>query len=342
MGIKVWTMDKLYRVVEALSQDSGDSGVDVRAHQARERQARDAELSRLLEKDKRYATSDKSWMTDMVQFRGYYVYIRDMDERTKPVMIRDYPKTQNKENGKWPQLRPNPVGRCPYAEEPRRKLDAEQRAAVESTKAYALTLENNQSKERLEARIALAERSNPNTSEMPPPQKRSSTDQIPLFGSAQASLRRVPRFVQGEPVASGVQPSNITSAVRSQMISSAAALPGGKGGSSRELMALKRKVLERNGAGEQAFNTMRAAINDEGNRQPKRKHLDEIVEETTRPVARKKRVVEKEAKPGYCENCRDKYDDFEEHIVSKEHRKFAINDDHFRDLDALLAQLGRI
>jgi regulatory subunit for Cdc7p protein kinase len=346
MGMKVWTMDKIIRILTALATHENDAvSTEARQSNYRERPTREAELSRLLKEDKRYATSDKAWMIDMMQFRGYHVYVRDMDERTKPSMIRDYAKPQHKEGGKWPQLRVSPMGRCPFIEEQPSRRNTENAARKAMAQAQAksrATTESTQSQEKTE-RAALTERANP--PEMPPPLKRSSTDQLPLFGSAQATLRRVPRFVQGEPIASGVQPSNITSAVRSQMISSTAALPGGKGGSSRELNALKRKILEKNGAGDPAFlNNMRAALNEDIGRVSKRKHLDEIVEEVNEPqrVSRKKRVVEKEAKPGYCENCRDKYDDFDDHIVSKEHRKFAVNNDHFRDLDALLEKLQRI
>ncbi|KAI5297550.1 hypothetical protein KEM56_004738, partial [Ascosphaera pollenicola] len=49
-----------------------------------------------------------------------------------------------------------------------------------------------------------------------------------------------------EPAASGVQPSNITSAIRSQMISSTAAGTGAKAATSKEVHELKRKVLENN------------------------------------------------------------------------------------------------
>jgi regulatory subunit for Cdc7p protein kinase len=350
MGMKIWTMDKITRILHTLAPtDSDIVTTDTRQPYGKERPNREAELSRLLREDKRYASSDKSWMFDMMPFRGYHVYVRDMDERSKPVMIRDYPKPASKEQGKWPQLRVSPLGRCPFIEEQpsRRAIEPVRRTTVEQVKARSrsITMEATQTQDRLESREALAERANP--PEMPPPVKRSSTDQLPLFGSAQASLRRVPRFVQGEPIASGVQPSNITSAVRSQMISSTAALPGGKGGSSRELNNLKRKILEKNGAGDVAFinNHIRAAINEDSGRPTKRKMLDDIVEDTAahqQRVSRKKRVVEKELKPGYCENCRDKYADFDEHILSKEHRKFAVNNEHFRDLDTLLEKLQRI
>ncbi|KAL7415421.1 Dfp1/Him1, central region-domain-containing protein [Mrakia frigida] len=50
---------------------------------------------------------------------------------------------------------------------------------------------------------------------------------------------------------------------------------------------------------------------------------------------------EENKKPGYCENCRVKFDDFSEHIVSRKHRRFALNTAHFKDLDTVLDRLIR-
>ncbi|ODV86398.1 hypothetical protein CANARDRAFT_27619 [[Candida] arabinofermentans NRRL YB-2248] len=44
----------------------------------------------------------------------------------------------------------------------------------------------------------------------------------------------------------------------------------------------------------------------------------------------------KEMKPGYCENCRIKYEDFDEHILGDKHRSFAVNDQNFKDIDRLI------
>ena len=48
---------------------------------------------------------------------------------------------------------------------------------------------------------------------------------------------------------------------------------------------------------------------------------------------------ERDLKPGYCENCRVKYNYFEDHISSNRHRNFACDDRHFKDIDRLIATL---
>lgn len=52
------------------------------------------------------------------------------------------------------------------------------------------------------------------------------------------------------------------------------------------------------------------------------------------------RERERELKPGYCENCRVKYDHFDDHITSNRHRNFACNDKNFKDIDELIATLN--
>ncbi|ORY87489.1 Dfp1/Him1, central region-domain-containing protein [Leucosporidium creatinivorum] len=46
-------------------------------------------------------------------------------------------------------------------------------------------------------------------------------------------------------------------------------------------------------------------------------------------------------KPGYCENCRVKYDDFKEHVLASKHRRFAQNPKNWLELDDLLSKIRR-
>jgi regulatory subunit for Cdc7p protein kinase len=88
-------------------------------------------------------------------------------------------------------------------------------------------------------------------------------------------------------------------------------------------------------------------------------HDDGDEERQARKAAalRRRKTAEKELKPGYCENCREKFNDFDEvrimtvhfasytnipqHILSRKHRKFAVTTDNWVELDQLLAQLDR-
>ena len=400
LGIKIWALEKLHRMLKTIEADGPEEPPEeyLRAQIAGTRPvskpSKGANLEQLLRNEKINGPADRDMTVaaqDMISFRGYYIYVHDMDEKTKPTLVRDYAKPTSKEQGKWPQFRLTAAGRCPFIDDPSytRKLQQQEYAAHAAANSRA---QDDISAHQRRTRAASAQQAaaarpeapvrasterqgtlrrsprkldtNPELSKpLDPPRGipnscQSSFDGTlaapPLFGSAQQSLRGLPRMFGGEPVASGVQgQNNITSAIRSQYVSSAAissTAPGAshRVGDSKEVSALKRKVLERGGgmaSGVAAsrdsipssyMNDMRAAING-GDSEPriapmraaKRKaqealgtvHEDEEgagrQQQTGRakaPAAKPKRHADvvKEPKPGYCENCRDKFDDFDD------------------------------
>ncbi|KAF2135890.1 uncharacterized protein K452DRAFT_157755 [Aplosporella prunicola CBS 121167] len=401
MGMKIWALEKLDRILNTMFNT--DTGEQPHAHNTRGNAAlaakanKGADLSQLLRNEKVNGPADRDLgvaTKDMAHFRAYYVYVHCMNEKYRPVIVREYPRVPTKEEGKWPQFRLTGPGRCPFVEDPAhvRKLQMEQQkpsqpkteravSAAPRTRAASAALEaarmrgaapKAEERPPLEENDSVSRRRISNTEQStdmvskpldPPkliPAKRSNTadSMPPLFDSAQAGLRSAPRFVGGEPVASGVQPSNVTSAIRSQMISSTAAAPGARGNTSKELQNLSRKVLEKNSAPNSMNSSylaeVRAALNGDRTTLPraaKRKaqetltNIHEDSEEEHNPrrvvVPRKNKPVERDPKPGYCENCREKFDDFEIHTVSRKHRKFALTPDNWTELDALLNQLER-
>ncbi|RDB25382.1 Hsk1-interacting molecule 1 [Hypsizygus marmoreus] len=50
---------------------------------------------------------------------------------------------------------------------------------------------------------------------------------------------------------------------------------------------------------------------------------------------------EEGSKPGYCESCRVKFDDFKTHIAGRKHQRFATSDANFAQLDCVLARVQR-
>jgi regulatory subunit for Cdc7p protein kinase len=398
LGMKIWSAEKLQRMLNTMfNTELGlmDPEYLTRpvAPAAHAKPARQADLQKLLQNEKINGPLDRDYSVatqDVIPLRGYYIYIHDMDETTKPVMVREYNKVAKKEEGKWPQFRMSGVGKCPFIEDVqsvRKQQQEQEEQKARAARATARSAAAREDKRALGENNNLARRPSANADTIvkeedakpldPPkviPTKRANTDSMPaMFGSAQASIRAMPRFVGGEPVASGIQPSNITSAIRSQMISSTAAAPGARAGNSKELNQLKRKVLEKNtmpanGAG--SIHDIRAALNDAPPmRAAKRKaqvalgHIHEDSDEELQRPARKvaairRRKTQKELKPGYCENCREKFEDFDDvrilvihvqgmvligaqHCQSRRHRKFATTADNWFELDQLLAQLKR-
>lgn len=428
MSIKIWTLEKLERISKTMLDDRADEpslrglggrGTAVNAAVST-KTGRQPNLSNLLRKEQLNGPSDASNQTSgLVIFRGPHIYVRCMDEKTKPILVKEFPRVAKREDGEWPQFRGNSAGKCPFI------VDySTQRQELERTKPKVQKAETQETLERrqsLRARIpapaaATATRRteyiltrktpladsreggnaivNPkpcgvgkeNNEPLPNVSEKADTSmKAPSHIPAAARLR----FFNGEPAASGMQPSNITSAIRSQMVSSTAAQPGAKAGTSKEVHGLQRKVLEKNrGPSLQATRNVEKSIDPLGAaraerhipmaRQTRRQaperlvHIDEESTQSeededvwrTEEVQRRHVVInqapKRDPKPGYCENCRDKYDDFDavstisalvlcppdililiKHILDRKHRKFAVNQENWKDLDKLLSQLGR-
>ena len=232
----------------------------------------------------------------------------------------------------------------------------------------------------------------PTAKSFEPPQKgrptSGSTENMPpMLGSTHANFKGLSRNPGGEPTASGMR-KDVTSAIQSQMYSSTApSAPGRRVGTTKQQHEMSRRVLERQSglsgtsvpSSHNVVSELRAAINNDPPPAPRRStrqkaaeplmeiHEDEEdeaeakVQRQRSAAVKQKKPIRRDPKPGYCENCRDKYDDFQEvsntfnpslcyeealtqvkHITSKKHRKFATTDEHWTELDSLLKKLIRI
>ena len=382
MGIKLWQLEKLSRVVNSMfevpneTQAQPSKTARLRGINATVRGEREPDLSRMLRNEQLNGPSDRDptvALSEVIPFKGFFISIRDIDERTRPIMLRDYPKPATQEEGEWPQFRSARHGRCPFIDDlTRQEIEAENRARAEEqalAKAENRTAPRTRAATTREDAVAHAAmaasrkgplqeiKNTPNVfvppttrmSKMPtqdfcrPPIKTQSPQKI----AKDAIHNAGPRLYGGEPAASGLHRSNITSAIRSQMISSTAAAPGTKAGTSKEVHELKRKVLEKNVRPPlNSIQTRQRSIDPAGTaraeqtiplaRQSRRKVQETLIhidEESTQseggddaPLAedsqRKEKQLEKgvkekepkgkDAKEGYCENCRKKYDSFDD------------------------------
>lgn len=312
---------------------------------------------------------------DLVYFKGPFLYIHDMLAVNRPIMVREYPKVKSREHGAWPQFRSVSGGRCPFIEEAVHRKREEERErqmgkmerAKEKDSANVPKLKVSRTEPAVEdqpktraKRSPLGEFSNPENLvnngkatygtgkaigkdslfQVPTivPTKRNIThpnNEMAFTATNPTNGRESTRF-GAEPVASGVQPSNITSAIRSQMISSLNDQPGHRAGTSKELYELKRKVAgnvligNANGRGipnSQRVMDLTGVLNGKDhirarNDRKRKLGLEEnqvLIMEDRETEGRKVGLkgkddsgVKREARPGYCENCREKFDDFDD------------------------------
>ncbi|KAK6956864.1 hypothetical protein Daesc_002146 [Daldinia eschscholtzii] len=388
MGKKIWSLDKLQRMIALLLETDPYVSVEIAygARKAREPESRtteDRNLLHLLHNERVNGPSDRDPTVngqELHYFKGPYIYVYDVDEKQKPIMVREYKKVAEKAKGDWPQFRTAALGRCPFINEHEpRDSRPEPKPKVQVTRAATESKPAPQSFKMEPPKPVTGKRS---LGEMENGHRRgSSTASVDLSNSSRLPAdqilgsrsnaftgRAATRLFGGEPVASGVQPSNVTSAIRSQMISSTATTPGLITGLSKEVHGLQRQVLKRNStATSQDLSSRRNTETNPRDEVPVKRafpmsrtssrKLDFVDEDATDkdsqegprskavPRAAKRELAQpkkSELKPGYCENCAEKYADFDEHILSKKHRKFAEDDRNWVDLDDLLVQLQRM
>ncbi|KAL7622586.1 Cdc7p-Dbf4p kinase complex regulatory subunit [Parahypoxylon ruwenzoriense] len=387
MGKKIWSLEKLQRMMSLLLETDPYVSAEIaygarKANHSESRTTEDRNLLRLLHNERVNGPSDRDPTVnarELHYFKGPYIYVYDIEEKQKPIMAREYQKVADKSNGDWPQFRTAALGRCPFVEEyesrdvrPQPKPKAQVTKAASEIKP-ALEAPKMAPPKPVTGKRTLGEmekghcRGSSIASIEPANPSKLTLGQIAdTRSNAFTGRAATGRLYGGEPVASGVQPSNVTSAIRSQMISSTATTPGVITGLSKEVHGLQRQVLKRNStATSQDLSSRRNAetsFRDDSSvkrsfslsRTSSRK-LDLIDENAAEKDSQEeakavpqleKRASEKpkkrDLKPGYCENCTEKYADFDEHIASKKHRKFADDDENWLELDDLLSELQRV
>lgn len=370
MGMKIWAAEKLQRVLASILDDAGShSHARGSTHTARHQHE---DLGQVLKKEKLGASSEREQpFLSLVAFKGPFVYVHDMDEKYRPTMVRDYPKVARRSEGEWPQFRSASVGKCPFVEDPAMKKEIEQERCRAKMVALQQQQQRGQQMPRTRSHVGVETvkvdpplRASPrkalhviqNSAKVPVDVDAEKKDRRPAPAPVaaperQSSFPPMPErptfeFVRPpqlhmirEPAASGIQRSNLTSAIQSQMISSTAAT-GVKAGTSKEVHhQLKRQVLERTHTGSLSvgsipsshrMNDLVGALKTARAPAPQRaakskaqeklggiqeevdSHADDLAAEREATTSRRKKAVKRDPKPGYCENCRDKYDDFEE------------------------------
>ncbi|KAG4306455.1 hypothetical protein PORY_000443 [Pneumocystis oryctolagi] len=262
-------------------------------------------LSHLLYDEKVNGTRERDRTApreDYVYFKGPYLFVRDISNIYRPIIIKEWPKPPNgrASEGEWPQFRVTSFGHCPFVRENYRKSH------------HPSSLSKHQ---------VLKELQN-----IPEPSKNlKSVFFNCLKNDSHGIHNQIQSIHQADINASGIVQSNLTSAIRSQ--TSANARSGGMAGSitiplSKSVDDLKRKVfiqVQQRRSIQENINTLQQSQID--------------------PTDKKKIKIEN--KPGYCENCREKFEDFDKHINSRRHIKYATNDENFAELDELLSSLKR-
>lgn len=335
--MKIWVVEKLQRVINGLLDNPishpvlgiATSRRGQNLELANAQAAKDKlDLTNILKNERLHGPTDRdpnAVSKELIHFKGPYIYVHDIFRQHRPTMVRDYPKVPRREDGTWPQFRSVSSGKCPFVEESvhqrrerERAREKERQKAKEAKEAEEARLKEKQSRDlRKENEITEIEDIAVPVKETRPTATKKSLGPPTLSRTANrqendvaftATNQKPPGQYTHEPAASGLQPSGITSAIRSRMISSHQDQPGTRAGTSKELYGLQRKVAGNVLLGNPNASTTATARRTAQAPVPAKNVKKKLTAEEIRKLPRKK----PDPKPGYCENCREKFDDFED------------------------------
>ncbi|KAI0674990.1 Dfp1/Him1, central region-domain-containing protein [Trametes maxima] len=366
-NMKIWSAQKLHNILDrcdAPRVSPATGSLPTRAQQI----SKERNLARLLETERLHGTTERDPTQkrhDYIYFskETYFVLVEDLRQELATISAAEYPISKGRdgrERGAWPVLHCHPLSRGPF-------LEYDEREERRRQKAEKADQERRQEKARRKARLQQHER------------KRRAQAQARMHAAQQqhdlrrcASLNNLQRratfpdpgmeglvdldadFGEGDTVESANASGYLASAAymaasgNSVGITSTTGTTSTAGAPFRTLQlppALKEKLQQ------QVTTSRRASIAvPPGHRSNKENVMGPptTIPERAKFLRKSKSTNtlklpkrDETSKPGYCECCRVKFEDFRTHIATKKHRKFAADDTHFDALDHVLSRVRR-
>ncbi|ORX72084.1 hypothetical protein DL89DRAFT_321203 [Linderina pennispora] len=314
--LKIWDLDKLEnRVLVFLLP-----GASVLSAKRKLSEAFSAEKM-LAMRHKTFEGSAVAHSVDFYYFKYYYILAEDASHLSRPAIIEDFRQPEAGRDPPWPKLYMVPQGRCPFVqyEEPTTSSkDSESDADKENVSPEPETIEATLPPSKTPAKgpwtPTVASKAADEYAMMTP--TRPSRSGATALAPANAMMASV--LVDSN--ASGVaQSRNVTSTSTAFQLS--AMDP-----------ALQQSLL-------QNLNNGRVTQLSKMEQPATRACRTPPAPRTKKPRVPMRRPVAK--RPGYCENCRVKYEDMLEHVKTAQHKGFAANERNWLELDALLDKVKR-
>lgn len=337
-NIKVWTQDKFRQIISGLLGDELDSTALKRL-----------DLSQMLEKEKLQGTLDRDPTAARPDYHYFaknaiFLMVEDATAEHRPIMIQEFPRPVSEDHeSPWPVLYGQLEGRCPFT---RFDLDKDYQRKMRPNRHETLR--------RSVSLNHLYSNRGDRTSVSPAP-------------SGDGRAYSVHRGASPYPMASGNSVS-ITSNIASTTSTAVGGPPMTYG---KQVAQMGRKMYQPTGIGlgrpssssvaqsprspvsfadaarggdnaggllsaEQARGTLVRRMLGMSEHQNRLSGIRRSVS-----TASAGRELRREKRPGYCENCRTKYDDFDEHVTARRHRRFALDDANFVGIDELLGRVRR-
>ncbi|KZT11084.1 uncharacterized protein LAESUDRAFT_741371 [Laetiporus sulphureus 93-53] len=354
LDIKVWSVSKLDSVLDRCQAAVAPIAA-AESSRSIAPQTKNRSLTRLLENERINGTTERDPSLKRKDYKyfpkgSYFVLVEDMRQELAPIAIMEYMPKKDRdgtEHPTWPVLYCHPKSRgpfLPYDEDEERRREKADRQDMERTNDRA------QRKAKLqEERIRDS-------------QIRAQTKQHDLRRSMSLNnLRR--RLSYGDPELEGLidldaDGAELNSVNASGYLASGAYMAASGNsvgvtsttgttstiGNSLQCFQLPDSLKGRAQQQVVTFRKAAAVLDETENKMgppptiPDRRNMLKK-SRSTNTLRLPKR--DEGTKPGYCESCRVKFNDFKIHIEGRRHRKFALDDANFAALDFVLARVGR-
>lgn len=340
LKIKVWNYDKVFRFLKNLGvcETSGKT----------EKGNKTGDLYNLLKEEKIFGSTDRdpnAKRDDLHYLEKNYLYVYDLSQNVRPIAVREWA------DDLYPKLHLTLDGKCPFISENTDNLEKKimrRLQKFEATKKYRIMLKkatyeimNNTKEDHPDSRDLLDTSTSTDidkpdgdndttiveTSEEMA--KKLSDDKATILARPPMKVDMAhaqPTLIRGS---SCVQPLNNSNSKFYDVAAS------GYNGASNAAQVSVDSVLNSAAAQGNGLGPTVSQVPSRNLSNLKRR----IIMKRHKQNANSQEERDKDMKPGYCENCRVKYNYFEDHINSNRHRNFASDDRNFKDIDRLIATL---
>lgn len=360
---KVWNYDKVFRFLENLGinviNGADEYAVNTQTilpasltADSTNKKNKD-DLHNLLKDEKIFGSTDRdpnAKRDDLHYFGKNYLYVYDLSQKVRPIAIREW------SDDSYTTLNMTYDGRCPFVSDPsdgnserqklrrQRKFEAAQEYRDLLRKATYNIMNNiknggvSMNASGFSGTSTSTDKAHDDEHNTTVVQNSTSSKKLEVVGD-ESGENIVP---PGAPQTKFVQPHVPPSFIRNSSCFQSNSKPfdifaaSGYNGASNAVPFSLDSNLNSNAAGGNGLGPMVSQVPSRNLNNLKRR----IIMKKRKSTAQDKRKDSRDSNPGYCENCRVKYDCFDEHILSNRHRNFACNDENFKDIDELIATLN--
>ncbi|KAI0829678.1 Dfp1/Him1, central region-domain-containing protein [Trametes gibbosa] len=369
-NMKIWSAEKLNNILDRCNTPRVSSATGSLPTQAQQL-SKERNLARLLETERLHGTTERDPTQrrhDYIYFskESYFLLVEDLRQELATIVAAEYPIVKMKdgrERGGWPVLHCHPLSRGPFLEyddrEERRRQKAErsEQERKEEKARRKARLQQTQRKQRAQAqaRIQAAQQQHQHqhdlrrSASMNNLQRRATLPNPGLEGLVDLDAD----FCEGDTIESANASGYLASAAYMAASGNSVGITSTTGTTSTTSIpfrtlklppSLKEKLQQQVKTSRRASIAVSAQRDNKENLMGPPSTIPERAKflrksKSTNTLKLPKR--DEATKPGYCECCRVKFEDFRHHIGTKRHRKYALDDDHFKRLDRVLARVRR-